>query len=140
MKLPRRVTVQVVDDSPIIRKQVVEMLNEDPDIEVVGESSDVAEALLCVIRKSPDVIVLDISMPGGSGFGLLEYVKNHRLASRVIMLSNYSDASYRAQAQIYGADYFFDKSNEFEKVIEAVRTIGCEREQQAQDPSGVGRE
>jgi two-component system OmpR family response regulator len=129
MKPRQPVTVLVVDDSAIIRKQVVEMLREDSEIEVIGECADIAEALLCVIRTPPDVIVLDISMPGGSGFGLLEYVKYHRLGIRVIMLSNYAESSYRAQAQIYGADYFFDKSNEFEKVIDAIRSIGCEREQ-----------
>jgi DNA-binding NarL/FixJ family response regulator len=73
-----------------------------------------------IIEHNPNYVVLDISMPKGSGFQLLEYLKSKNIRSKVIMLTNYSEVCYRNQAEILGADYFFDKSNEFDKVLQVI--------------------
>jgi DNA-binding NarL/FixJ family response regulator len=72
-------------------------------------------------------VVLDISMPGGSGMYVLETVKKDRPVPVVIMLTNFAHDQYRQKCLQLGADYFFDKSTEFERVIEVLRGISnCE--------------
>ena len=63
-----------------------------------------------------DVVILDIRMPGGNGLDVLRRVKLEHNAPNVIVLTNYSLQEYKEAAMKLGADYFFDKSTEFEKV------------------------
>lgn len=64
----------------------------------------------------PDVVILDINMPGGSGIEVLHDIKQLSPSPRVIMLTNYSQPQYRRKCLDAGADHFFDKSTEFEKI------------------------
>ena len=114
------VTVIIIDDSSIVRQQVKDILSEYSHIQIAGEADDTASGLSLIIKHAPEYIILDISIPGGNGFQLLEYLKTHQMPSKVIMLTNYSDICYRSQAEILGADYFFDKSNEFEKIVQVL--------------------
>jgi DNA-binding NarL/FixJ family response regulator len=115
------VNVVIVDDSEIIRKQLRELLGDYPDIHVVADTDDIAEALVFAHTKNPDFFILDIRMPKGNGFALLKYLKNQNRAWKVIVLTNFADDCYRSKAEALGADYFFDKSTEFEKIIEVLR-------------------
>jgi DNA-binding NarL/FixJ family response regulator len=114
------VTVVIIDDSSVVRRQVKDMLQECSHIQVAGDTDDIAAGLDLILEKTPDYIILDISMPGGSGFRLLEYIKNRELPSKVIMLTNYTDICYRNKAKNLGADFFFDKSHDFEKIVKVI--------------------
>src|SRR5262245_19945507 len=103
------------------------LISELPNVELIGQADIAFEAIHCIRRLRPAVVVLDISMPGGSGMYVLEMVKKDRPVPVVIMLTNFAHDPYRQRCLQLGADYFFDKSTEFERVIEVLRGISnCE--------------
>lgn len=113
--------VFVADDSPIVRERLISMLTELPNVEIVGETGVALEAIDSIRKLKPTAVVLDISMPGGGGMSVLETIKKEDHAPMVIMLTNFSNEPYRRRCLQLGADYFFDKSSEFEKVIQVLR-------------------
>lgn len=113
--------VFIADDSRVLCERLKELLQEIPGIEVVGEAHDAASALSSIRRLQPDAVILDIRMPGGSGIDVLQEIKQSGRAPVVIVLTNYPYPQYRKRCLDLGADYFFDKSTEFNKVTEVFR-------------------
>jgi DNA-binding NarL/FixJ family response regulator len=127
--------VLVADDSPLVRRHLVEMLGRLDDVEVVGEAADTPSVVGEVEARRPEVVVLDIQMPGEGGIAALEQIKRRFPETRVIMLTNHADPLYRRKCMSAGASYFFDKSTEFQEVVEAVRRLVTRREAPpAKDP------
>jgi len=116
-----RKPVFIVDDSPVVRDRLVTMISELPNVEIVGQADIAFEAINSIRKLRPSVVVLDISMPGGSGMYVLETIKKDRPGPVVIMLTNFAHDHYRQKCLQLGADYFFDKSTEFERVTEVLR-------------------
>ena len=75
-----------------------------------------ADAIRQIQKLRPAVIVLDISMPGGNGLSVLQEIRRVDTAATVIMLTNFAQEQYRQKCLTLGADYFFDKSSEFDQV------------------------
>ncbi|MEE9448972.1 MAG: response regulator transcription factor [Ignavibacteriaceae bacterium] len=115
--------VVVVDDAIVVRERLIKMFSEIPSLAIVGEAGNSFEALNIIKEKHPDVVVLDIKMPGDSGIEVLRRIKKKNSSIIVIVLTNYPLSQYRAKCFEYGADYFFDKSEEYSKVTEVLRTI-----------------
>lgn len=112
--------VLLVDDSSIVRERLKALLSEVPKIEIIGQAKDEPEALELLQKLNPEVVVLDIQMPGGSGIDLLRKVKNEPRPPVVVVLTNLSDPQYRKKCMDAGADFFFDKSTEFDNVTEVL--------------------
>lgn len=112
--------VVIADDSSIVRGRMAGLLTDLKEVEVVGQAQDVPEAVESVTRLKPDLVILDIQMPGGSGIDALEKIKRDKPAPIVMMFSNDSYSQYRQRCMELGADYFFDKSTEFEKLLKAL--------------------
>lgn len=115
--------VFIADDSPLLRERLVKMLSELPGVKVVGEAEDVPQSISKIPEVAPDVVVLDIRMPGGSGIDVLSHIKKVLPDVVVIILTNYPLSQYRKKCMELGADYFFDKATEFEKVLEVVKQL-----------------
>jgi DNA-binding NarL/FixJ family response regulator len=113
----------IADDSALLRGYVLDTIRELGQIQVVGQASDVPTAIADVRKSKPDVVILDIRMPGGTGIDVLRTVKTDHPAPTVIMFTNYPDPQYRKQCLQAGADYFFDKSLEFEALGEVLRNL-----------------
>ena len=113
----------VVDDSPLVRDRLIGMVSELPNVTVIGQAEIAFEAISAIRKLRPDAVVLDISMPGGSGLQALEQIKREHAFCVVIMLTNFASEQYREKCLQLGADYFFDKSGEFEKVVEVLRNM-----------------
>lgn len=111
--------VLIVDDSRIMREHIVEALSELPDVEMVGEVADADEVESAIEELDPDVVTLDIKLKSGNGVDVLRDIKEKHPSVTVIMLTNYPYPQYRRECLRAGADYFFDKSTEFEQVAEA---------------------
>jgi DNA-binding NarL/FixJ family response regulator len=109
-------TVVVVDDSPLVRERLIALLSEAPGVQVVGAAANAPEAIDLIPRLNPAVVVLDISMPGGSGLQVLESLRGTPKPPMRIVLTNFAQEHYRKRCLELGADYFFDKSTEFEEV------------------------
>src|SRR5829696_8826094 len=95
----------IVDDSPVVRERLVHLLQEVPEVEVVGEADIAFEAINSIRRLRPHVVVLDISMPGGSGIYVLETIAKERPRPSIIMLTNFATDQYRLKCRQLGADY-----------------------------------
>lgn len=115
--------VVIVDDSHLVRERVAKRVSELPGVCVIGEASNSIEALEIVREKIPDVIILDIKMPGDNGMDVLQQIKNEYPHIKIIMLTNYPLEPYRAKCYENGADHFLDKSDEFEKVTDLLIDI-----------------
>ena len=114
--------VLVVEDSDIVRRSLRELILRIEDVEVVAEAIDAVEAVEAARTFKPDVMTVDIQMPRGSGIDVLRTVKLESPSTVVIMLTNYPYPQFRRACASLGADYFFDKATEFEKIVDVVRT------------------
>ena len=108
--------IVIIDDSRIIRERLVNILTEPGLIEVVGEAASAAVGIALVHDHNPDFVILDIRMPGLCGIQALEEIKRLRPGIKIIVLTNYPYPAYSKRCFELGADYFFDKSSEFEQV------------------------
>jgi DNA-binding NarL/FixJ family response regulator len=113
-----KINTFIADDSLIVREHLVTMLEELAGIEIVGQAENVAEAIRAIWKLQPDVVILDILMPGGSGIDVLENIKQDGVGPMVIILTNYPYPVYRQKCLQAGADFFLDKSTEFDQIPE----------------------
>jgi len=112
----RNIKVFVVDDSIVLRERVLEMLRDIPGIEVLGCAEDGLHAVNCIRRLRPDVVVLDIQMPHGTGLDVLKNIRPIAGSPLLIVFTNFPYPQYRKRALECGAQFFFDKTNEFDKL------------------------
>ena len=123
--------VLVADDSDLVRERLVEMLSEIEGLGVILETANGLEARDMIVAEKPEVAVLDLRMPGRNGLDVLQDVKASNPATKIIILTSYPYPQYRSRCMEEGADFFFDKSNEFEKVSEVMRTYLSQQEHSA---------
>ena len=116
--------VMIVDDSEILRSRLVEMLSEIKGIEVVAEAKDSKEAIEAIKTHHPDVVIMDIRMPGNDGIVVIEKIKKgKRNKPKIIVFTNYPYLQYRKRCMDAGADFFFYKALEFEKLIGLIKEL-----------------
>jgi DNA-binding NarL/FixJ family response regulator len=113
----------ITDDSEIILKKIPQMLSDIKNIRIVGHAGNAADTLRLVKELNPDVIILDIKLPGNNGIDILRILKSEKLVPIVIIFTNYPYPEYRQLCSELGADYFFDKSREFSMLIKTIRKI-----------------
>jgi len=115
-----RIRVLVADDHQVVRQGLAALLNDEPDIDVVGEAADGQEAVELARHTRPDVILMDIAMPRLDGIAATQQVRAELPQTRVITLSMLDDDMARAMREA-GAVAFVSKHDPFERVLEAVR-------------------
>ncbi len=120
------VSVLIADDSDLIRDRLKELISEVDGTEVVGETTNGPETLEAMGRLEPDVVILDIRMPGGNGIDALKMIKGEDPSPVVIMLTSYAYRLFRKRCLEAGAEYFFDKAMEFERVADVLEHLVCE--------------
>lgn len=117
------IRVLIADDHPLWRKGVRALLSAEPDIDVIAEAGDGAEALRMIRSATPDVVVLDMEMPHLGGVEVARTVQAEALGVRVLALSSYDDPSYVASLLQSGASGYITKDKPPEMVVEAVRAV-----------------
>jgi DNA-binding NarL/FixJ family response regulator len=116
--------VLIVDDSRIVRERLTAMLADvAPDIEQIAEARDPSEARERLRSFGPDVVILEIRMPGGDGLDMLQEIKRLTPSPIVLVLTNTPLAQYRHACAQAGADYFFDKSGDLDPMRELLRRL-----------------
>jgi DNA-binding NarL/FixJ family response regulator len=115
--------IVIADDSTVVRQRLIRLLDEVSGVEVVGQADDVPLAKNLVEMLKPDVAILDIRMPTGSGADLVPNLKRMDPALKIIMLTNYAYPENRKKCMDSGADFFFDKSTEFQKVVTVLKGL-----------------
>ena len=121
--------VFVVEDSAAVRERLVEMIREVEDVEVVGEAATYGMAVVGIAGTAPDVAILDIGLADdeGSGIDVLNEIRKTMPAIRAIVMSNYITPQHMKASADAGAEYFLDKSVEFDRIPEILRQMGSSK-------------
>jgi two-component system OmpR family response regulator len=119
----KRISVFVADDSEIVRDRITAMLSEVPAVTIVGYADNPVAATELIMKLNPEVIILDIFLAGGSGIHVLKTIRGKKVTAKVIMLTNYAQEVYRKKCFEEGADFFFDKSIEFIRVVDVISKL-----------------
>lgn len=117
-----RTTIILADDHDLVRKSIAALLRDETDFEVVAECSNGRELLDLVARVRPSVALIDVAMPELNGIEATRRIRELSPATRVIVLSNYADATYVRETLKAGAVGYIVKSGAAQDLIEAVRT------------------
>jgi DNA-binding NarL/FixJ family response regulator len=114
--------ILVVDDSEAVRVRIATLLRDIEGVELVAEAEDAAGAVDISRSLQPDFVILDLNLPGPSGLEVLPLLKQRSAASTIVVLTNHAGEAYARRCRDLGADYFFDKSKQFETAIDVVRS------------------
>jgi DNA-binding NarL/FixJ family response regulator len=106
----------IADDSDLMRERLTAMLTEIEGAKVIGQAGNAADAIEGIRSLTPDLVILDIQMPGGSGIDVLRTIKQCARPPVVMMFTNHAHVQYRKKCEECGADFFLDKSREFESL------------------------
>jgi len=115
------VKVFIADDSEMMREILIAELACVAGIEIIGTAQDGLEAIESIDRLKPDVVIVDMRMPGASGLVVLRHVKQSLPATRVIIWTNYPSEPYRQESLMARADCFLDKLSGPRSVSELLR-------------------
>jgi two-component system, NarL family, response regulator NreC len=120
-------SVMVVDDHPIVRQGVRGLLEAETDVRVIGEAGDGLEAAQMIERLKPDVVVVDLMMPGLNGIDMTRQVSQRSPSTRVLILSMHSSEAYVLAALRGGAAGYFLKRCLSSDLVHAVREVAAGR-------------
>ena len=115
--------VFIVDDSRVVVERLAGLLEEVAGARLVGQASDVPGAVVEIRKVRPDVLILDLHMPGGSGLDVLRAIRSTHPDLFVLICTNYPYPEYREECLSAGANLFLDKSAEFEKIPSILREL-----------------
>jgi two-component system, NarL family, response regulator NreC len=118
-----KIRVLIADDHAIVRAGVRMLINHQPDMEIVGEAADGHEALCQARETNPDVLTLDLSMPGGGGLKILELVRRACPQTRVLVLTMHEDSSYLRAVLAAGGSGYVAKSAVDGELLAAIRSV-----------------
>ena len=119
------IRVLIADDHPVVRLGLRQILAESSDVQVGREVGSAQEVLQAVAEERWDVVVLDISLPGGNGIELIGEIKKARPEARVLILTVYPEEQYAVRAIKAGAAGFLNKESAPERLTEALRKIAA---------------
>src|SRR5215469_16839752 len=117
------ISILLVDDHPIVRQGYRRVLENQRGFQVVAEADDAASAYGAFKTHAPDVVVMDISMPGASGLEAIRNIRQRSTAARVLVFSMHSEAALVKAAFGAGASGYVTKSNEPTVLIGAIRSV-----------------
>lgn len=121
------IRVFLVDDHEIVRRGVADLINAEPDLEVVGEASTARQALGRIAATLPDVAVLDVRLPDGSGIDLCREIRSAHPGVRCLMLTAYDDDRASSTAVLAGASGYVLKDVKGQGLLESIRLVAAGR-------------
>jgi len=123
--------VLLVEDSELLAERLSELISALPDVELINSVQTESDALTQVNTARPDVLILDLHLRSGSGFGLLRSLAGSPSVPRpkIIILTNFGLPEYRRQAESFGVEAFLDKSRDYFQLPELLRHFANARSQ-----------
>jgi len=115
-----KIRIVIADDHAVLRSGLKAMLNYSPQFEVVGEAANAQEALRLLDELRPDVLILDLSMPGMSGVECVKEIRYRGLPCRVLVLTMYDDEAYVKEVMRAGADGYMLKKSADTELMEGI--------------------
>ena len=119
----KRKIVLVVEDSLLIIERILGLLSESSNIKMIIHAANYSESIKMINEIRADIVLLDLNLPDKSGIELLKEIKNNHPQMKVIVLTNHASDNYREICTYMGADYFFDKSSDFDKITETINIL-----------------
>ncbi|MFG3304635.1 response regulator [Streptomyces wuyuanensis] len=132
-----KITVFLVDDHEVVRRGVYELLSVEDDIEVVGEAGTAADALVRIPAVRPDVAILDVRLPDGSGVEVCREVRSQNEDIKCLMLTSYADDEALFDAIMAGASGYVLKAIRGSELLSAVRDVAAGKS--LLDPAATAR-
>ena len=122
---PRRSKIKIllVDDHPIIREHLGELINRESDLAVCGEAVDASQTLQAIATLKPDIVVLDLSLKGAHGTDLIKNIKIQYPRVPILVLSMYDESLYASRCLRAGARGYVNKQQDSDVVMAAIRHI-----------------
>jgi DNA-binding NarL/FixJ family response regulator len=120
-----RIRIVIADDHPVVRKGLRMTIEEDAELEVIGEAGDGAAAVELIRKLLPQVAVLDIDMPKLDGFGVVREISRLGLATQIVFLTLHTDEDLFRAALDLGAKGYILKDSAMQEIVAAVRAVGA---------------
>jgi DNA-binding NarL/FixJ family response regulator len=117
------IRLAVVDDHPVVRQGLMAMLRWEPDLELVGEAADGEEAVRLILAERPDVVLLDLRLPGLSGVEVMRQVRPQAPEVRFLVLTTYDTETYIAPALAAGARGYLLKDATIDELMQGIRSV-----------------
>lgn len=114
--MAQRLKVLLVEDSKMLVERLSEMLHQMPEVDFIGAADSEASAIAFARRQSIDLIILDLHLKRGTGFGLMRSLAATSLRPRIFVLTNYDMPEYKNAVLTLGAAHFLDKSRDYERL------------------------
>jgi len=115
--------ILIVDGSALVCERLIKMLSELKNIKIISQARNTLEAIQVRKKINPDVVILDIRLPDGSGFDVLQDIKKSSVRTVVIILTNFTYPIYQRKCMELGAKFFFNKSTDFDKIPEILKQL-----------------
>jgi DNA-binding NarL/FixJ family response regulator len=119
----KKATVLLVDDHPIVRQGLTQLINQEPDLAVCAQAEDGGGALHAIALHRPDIVILDISLNGPDGLSVLKDIRMIYASLPVLVLSMHDESLYAERVLRAGANGYIMKQEATERVLEAIRRI-----------------
>jgi DNA-binding NarL/FixJ family response regulator len=120
--------IYIADDSVVVRGRLKEALEEKGNIMVVGECGEAGQAIQEIRSLDPQVSIIDIRMPGGGGLSVLKDLKARTPGRIAIILTSFPFPQYREVYLAAGADYFFDKTKDIQRMTDILEKLAIPQE------------
>lgn len=115
--------VLLVEDSALLVQRIAELVGDLPEVSIVATAGTEAEALAVLDAGSIDVVILDLQLHAGSGFGILRALGRKAARPHVVVFTNFAIAAYRDTALALGASHFLDKSRDYERLPSVLQAL-----------------
>ena len=127
--------VLLAEDSTLLAARLTELIHRLPDVELVGTVDSEADTLSHVAADTPDVLILDLHLRSGSGFGVLRALSRSGSPARtrrpkIVILTNFGLPEYRREAEAFGVEAFLDKSRDYFRLPSLLTDFARDRTQQ----------
>jgi two-component system OmpR family response regulator len=121
--------VLLVEDSSLLAARLAELIRRLPDVDLIDTVQTETDALTQINTAVPDVLILDLHLRSGSGFGVLRSLARDKASQRpkVIILTNFGLPEYRREAETFGVEAFLDKSRDYFRLPALLRDFAKER-------------
>jgi DNA-binding NarL/FixJ family response regulator len=123
MLMVKALRVLLVEDSKVLTERLTEAIRQISDVELVGTADSEATALAAVDREAVDVIILDLHLRQGTGFGVMRALATNHQKPRIIVLTNYDLPEYKNAALALGATHFLDKARDYGRLPEVLHEL-----------------
>jgi DNA-binding NarL/FixJ family response regulator len=121
--MSQKINIFLVDDHPLVREWLTNLLLQQPDFQVCGETGNAPEALQLITAAKPDIAIIDITLASGSGLDLIKSIKAGRPGMAILVLSMHDEMLYAERALRAGASGYIMKNEATKQVIQAVRGV-----------------